>query len=303
MTFPPNFDFDFDPITQEQFDSLPKVHIQTTSGLASLNEILSGDPDAAYIEHVVSFTELAEAQKLLKQAPSMVGLVVYCENQNEATALLEGNTELVLGGIVNSPEAAAVLKGSFVPYVYLGDIGEQVVYGGSRIVDAVRLLENFRITDDGELSPGIEAGFILDRNLPVLCQPEEAIAAGIIENIADYPLPLLRDFGYNVGLDKWTYETVTALELDIHSYYDLLLSTIETSFLTKQLRRMLIGEVIEPAFAEFFAEDDEAATETEETSKTESEPSELKLSPEELAGIDPQLLEEWGIDPKDIGLT
>lgn len=303
MTFPPNFDIDFDPITQEEFSGLPKVCIRSTSGLAMLKKLLSEEPDAVYIEHVISAAELADAQKLLTQAPSMVGLVVRCDSQKEATELLEGNTEMVLGAIVSSPEAAAVLKGSFVPYEYVGDIGEQVVYGGSRITDAVRLLENFQITDDGELSPGIEAGFVLDRGLPVLCQPEAAIESGVIESLADYPLPLLRDFGFNVGLDNWTFEAVTAFELDLHNYYDLLLNTIEISFLTKQLRRMLVSEVIDPIFSEFFGSDDLDAAEAEETSENDTEPSELKLSPEELAGIDPQLLEEWGIDPKDIGLT
>ena len=196
---------------------------------------------------------------------------------------------------------AALLRNALVPYIYDGSVLEQVIYAAARITDAIGLVSDFQLTDDAEIIPTGAAVFVLDRNLPLLCQPAEDIRQEKIEIMSDHPLVLLDSMGFNVAVDDMTAEVIEATELEIDQYYRLLHNTLEASFLPMRTRMALREQVIEPAFAELVDAATDASSSSPASQQSAQEPP-ISLTPEQAAAIDPALLAELGITWADLGL-
>ena len=162
-------------------------------------------------------------------------------------------------------------------------------------------MSDFQLTDDAEIIPTGAAVFVLDRNLPLLCQPAEDIQQEKIEIMSDHPLVLLDSMGFNIAVDDMTAEVIEATELEIDQYYRLLHNTLDASFLPMRTRMALREQVIEPAFAELVDAATDASSSSPASQQSAQEPP-ISLTPEQAAAIDPALLAELGITWADLGL-
>ncbi|MDO4630788.1 MAG: hypothetical protein Q4A82_00625 [Corynebacterium sp.] len=282
-------------LTPELVATLPKICLQSRGDLSTILA-QAKERHLIYVEHITTTEDVQQLAELAAESDIVVGFLIDCTTEADFAAIIDNPTGLIVGAIAHTPEMAAMLRNALVPYVYYGPVLEQVVYAAARITNALDVVDDFQLTDDAEIVPTGAASFILDRQLPLLCQPAEDLKQEKIEIMADHPLVLLESMNFNVALDDLTWEVIEATELEIDQYYRLLLGALAASFLPMQVRTALIEQIIEPAFAALI--DAEPTPEPAETPK----PPTATITPADVAGVDPALLEEMGISLSDLGL-
>jgi hypothetical protein len=88
---------------------------------------------------------------------------------------------------------------------------------------------------------------------------------------------------------------------DLEGLFELTTTAIDAAFLPVLQRREIYDTLIVPGYAKFAAEQDHQAGHTVNHDHERINAADLHLDEETLAMIDPQMLEELGIDPKDLG--
>lgn len=286
----PDFRPEFKTLDASVVAALPKVVLFSQQPIASL-----ADDNVVYAEVIVEPSALEGVMDQAVAAPSTVAIVLRCHETADVEIVANDATGLLVGAITDSADVAAFARERFVACVLESSLEEQLAVASPRIVRPLSLFDDIRIDSEGEIELGARAAWVRDRQLQVVCDPIAAVANGHIDELADYPLELLRSLGFKAvcaGLDtSLLLELSTHLEFGIEEIYELTFDALEGSFLPDPLRRRLVSEQLLPAF-EAFSGNDDAPT-------TAPEPEPESLSDEDLAGIDPLLLEQLGIDPRD----
>lgn len=300
MVITPDFLPENKTLTPELVATLPKICLQSRGDLSTILA-QAKNRHVMYVEHLAAVADVPRLANIAEESSIMVGFVVDCTGPADLEAIMDDPTGLIVGAVAHTPEVAALLRNALVPYIYDGSVLEQVIYAAARITDAIGLVSDFQLTDDAEIIPTGAAVFVLDRNLPLLCQPAEDIRQEKIEIMSDHPLVLLDSMGFNVAVDDMTAEVIEAIELEIDQYYRLLHNTLEASFLPMRTRMALREQVIEPAFAELVDAATDVSSSSPASQQSAQEPP-ISLTPEQAAAIDPALLAELGITWADLGL-
>lgn len=285
----PEFRLEFKNLTPALIDSLPKVLLHSTAPLSSL-----AHENAVYVEHVVDFSELDAAIEQASQAPFTVALLVRCRDESQVRSLVSDSSAIVVGVLVDDLAAANAARELYLPFVVEESLATQVATGAPRLVNALELFDDFRINEDGEILLGRLGSWIRDRDTALVCDPLGDLASGDVDTLADHPLELLRSLGFNAvatGLDTALLsQLVDQLGLTLEDIFELTVAALDAAFLAKPLREKLFTEQLLPAF--------EPYTIGEATKEEEKEPEESEDV--DLSGIDPFMLEQFGIDPDDL---
>ncbi|MDN6361262.1 adenosine deaminase, partial [Corynebacterium casei] len=94
------------------------------------------------------------------------------------------------------------LQDNFVPVVVEGgfeDIEAGVKAGATRVAVGVDIIDDFAATVEG-IEPGKMTSWIRDRHIAVETNPDEDIASGDVDSLADHPLPLLQQLGFTCAV-------------------------------------------------------------------------------------------------------
>lgn len=158
------------------------------------------------------------------------------------------------------------LQDNFVPVVVEGgfeDIEAGVKAGATRVAVGVDIIDDFAATVEG-IEPGKMTSWIRDRHIAVETNPDEDIASGDVDSLADHPLPLLQQLGFTcaVGTTALTQQFISLSEdlgYGLEEFFELTVAAIQNSFTTQEHRQHIIESVILPAYEELsdaeFAED------------------------------------------------
>lgn len=226
-------------------------------------------------------------------------------------------------GFPATDHAAAfqLLRDNFVPFtIHAGEaagvdsLAGALHVGANRLGHGARMYEDFSASIDG-IEPGKMSSFVRDRRLALELCPTSNTQTGVVEDIADHPLPLLHSLGFNVtvntdnrllGNTSMTGEMmllVKTFDYDLGALYTLTLNAISQAFISELDREDLTRALIQPTYTAFAAAlDGDLSDETQDTPEGEQLLQQMQLSEEELAGIDPAVLEELGITLEDLGL-
>ncbi|MDO4762514.1 MAG: hypothetical protein Q4A31_11385 [Corynebacterium sp.] len=277
-----------------EFKQLPRI-VVASSG--DVDAVVAHAHNVAYVEHIVTSEQLAHANAVAADAPVLVGLVLRCETHEDVALFdVDSNTHLV-GAVTNDPTIAELLRTAFIPFHFEGTVAQQVIAGASRIVGMADMVGDFRLTDDGDIACGPEARFVLDRQIPVLAQPAYDREQGAIEQLGDHPLPVLQSMGFKVAIDELSFDFVEAHELSAEDVYRLILGTVDATFLPYGVREHMIETVLRPHFSPLIAGGEAEVDAVDEDAPETPDTHAL------LDGVDPQLLIDMGIEPKDLGLN
>ncbi|APT84134.1 adenosine deaminase [Corynebacterium aquilae DSM 44791] len=221
----------------------------------------------------------------------------------------------------NHAEAFELLRKHFVPFtIHAGEaagcdsLAGAVHCGASRLGHGARLYEDFSASIDG-IDPGVMSAYVRDRRLALELCPTSNTQTGVVDDIADHPLPLLHSLGFAVtvntdnrllGDTDMTGEMmvlVDTFDYDLGALYTLTLNAMAQAFIPELEREDIVRGVIEPTFTRIGAAlQGDLSDESQDTPTGEALTSQLQLSEEELAGIDPAVLEELGISLDDLGV-
>ena len=217
-------------------------------------------------------------------------------------------------------EAFTLLRDNFVPFtVHAGEAaGEESIaaamrQGACRLGHGARVYEDFGVdAENVGIKPGHMSSFIRDRGTVLELCPTSNVQTGVVDDIADHPLPLLHQLGFacTVNTDNrlvsgttMTDEMMVLVDVfgyDLEGLFELTTTAIDAAFLPVLQRREIYDTLIVPGYAKFAAEQDHQAGHTVNHDHERINAADLHLDEETLAMIDPQMLEELGIDPKDL---
>ncbi|WP_126316316.1 hypothetical protein [Corynebacterium kutscheri] len=300
MNETPVFSAEYKRLTPELMSSLPKVYLHSTGSIAAAIERLSTE-NVVYAEHSVTIDEFDQAIRLAITSPFTIGVLVQCTSVDDIYRVAADETGFALGVVVDTPELAAAARTALVPYEFRGALTEQVTYAAARIIGDSELFDDFHIDEEGTIFVGGAAGWVRDRGIPVLTNPVTAVAEGRIESLADHPLALLAELGFKVTAQEMDAHLLGQfeqfLEFDLGHIFRLTMQAMDAAFLPLPLREEIIATQIVPIYREF-TDTMPAPEESSSDSNADNDSSE----PLDIGGIDPALLAEMGIDPKDLQL-
>ena len=186
--------------------------------------------------------------------------------------------------------------------------------GACRLGHGARVYEDFGVdAENVGIQPGRMSSFIRDRGTVLELCPTSNVQTGVVDDIADHPLPLLHQLGFacTVNTDNrlvsgttMTDEMMVLVDVfgyDLEGLFELTTTAIDAAFLPVLQRREIYDTLIVPGYAKFAAEQDHQVGHTVNHDHERINAADLHLDEETLAMIDPQMLEELGIDPKDLG--
>jgi adenosine deaminase len=140
-------------------------------------------------------------------------------------------------------------------------ISDALTHGAHRIGHGVRLNRDTRVGDDGELTLGPLAQYVLDHQVHLEMAPTCNTQIGAVASVADHPIgPFLRA-GFNVSIntdnrlmshvspssEMWAVATAFDCSWDeLHRYVR---NGIESSFAPYAERQRLLADVVDPWFA------------------------------------------------------
>ena len=171
-----------------------------------------------------------------------------------------------------------------------------------------RVFEDFGV-DPEELgiATGPMSSFVRDRGTVLELCPTSNVQTGVVEDIADHPLPLLHQLGFacTVNTDNrlvsgttMTDEMMVLVDVfgyDLEGLFELTTNAIDAAFLPVLQRREIYDTLIVPGYQKFAAEGFDGTPGAAAMADAVSE-----LDEETLNMIDPQMLEDLGINPEDL---
>ena len=134
------------------------------------------------------------------------------------------------------------------------------VCGADRLGHGVRIVEDIEIVD-GSARLGRLAAYVRDARIPLEVAPSSNLQTGIADELADHPVELLKDLGFNVTVNcdnrlmsatTMTREYERLVDTFKWDLDDLELTTINAmraAFLPHDQRESIVREVIRPAYA------------------------------------------------------
>lgn len=134
------------------------------------------------------------------------------------------------------------------------------VCGADRLGHGVRIVEDIEIVD-GSARLGRLAAYVRDARIPLEVAPSSNLQTGIADQLADHPVELLKDLGFNVTVNcdnrlmsatTMTREYERLVDTFNWDLDDLELTTINAmraAFLPHDQRESIVREVIRPAYA------------------------------------------------------
>ncbi|PRQ11352.1 adenosine deaminase [Corynebacterium sp. 13CS0277] len=219
-------------------------------------------------------------------------------------------------------EAFDLLRAAYVPFtVHAGEaagidsLAGALEVGAARLGHGARLYEDFSASLDG-IDPGRLSSYVRDRRLALELCPTSNTQTGVVDDMADHPLPLLHQLGFAVtvntdnrllGDTTMTGEMMVLVryfDYTLGSLYTLTLNAISQAFISELQREEISATLIEPTYARIGAAlQGDLSDDTQDTPTGPELAQQMQLSEEELAGIDPAILEELGISLDDLGIT
>lgn len=214
--------------------------------------------------------------------------------------------------------AFATLRRELVPFTIhageaagIGSLEGAVQEGTWRIGHGARLYEDFTADLESGIEPGHVSSFVRDRQIILELAPTSNIQTGVVDDLADHPLPLLQQLGFacTVNTDNRLVSGTTMTDemmllVDTFGYgvgelFELTATAIGGAFIPEPERREIMETLIVPGWDALTGETTETTRRTA-TGEADGEPSPTLTPAGDLEGIDPQLLAELGIDPGDL---
>lgn len=310
----PIFRSEFKVISHELIHALPKVILGESGDAAYMQSRVQqlADDHVAYFECTVPHEDIERAISVAEQAPFTVGILGRIDDSSHYTD--RSRTPVVVGFSTQSADVAAILRENYVPFEFDGSVADQVRVGASRIIHGIGLFEDFRFEDD-DIVPGRLSAWVRDRDYPVLVEPFADLENGEVAELADHPLPLMSKLGYRTASSILStdrlLELTEYLELQIEDLFELTRDAVAVSLLPQPLRVQLWEELVFPFFeqlGEDFA-DHSTTDDAESTTELRSEREHAGHAHTDhhggaagLEGVDPQFLDEMGIEFDDLDL-
>lgn len=266
---------EFKSIDRDVVAALPKVvlcHPVAPADVATQLKALADD-GVVYAELRISATnedDLHTAIAAMTDAESAHGIVarIVLDVRNEADARLAvEHRGMVVGcGLTGEWDEKVLefLRENFLPVSIaagsedsLDSVYSAVVTRADRIAGAVSLYEDFTVEMEG-IAAGPLSAFVRDREIPLELSLSADVAAGIVEEVGDHPLPLLQQLGFNCTLNPCgptlmdeMMILVEAFDYGLEELFDLTVNAIEAAFAPIELRRLIMTERIAPAYQGF----------------------------------------------------
>lgn len=248
------------------------------------NDFADSTPEASLDDVIEQAASVIEAHAV--DARIILAADAQAANVAEIADAAINNDGVVGFALVGENIAAHIgifnkLQDNFVPFIVDGgfdDIEAGVKSGATRIAAGVDIIDDFSATVEG-IEPGKLTSWIRDRHIATEITPDEDIAAGEADSLADHPLPLLQQLGFtcvvgSAGLTQQFISLNEALGYGLEEFFELTIAAMQNSFSTQEHRQHLIETVILPAYEELsdteFAED-AAAREARESEAQQGE--------------------------------
>lgn len=192
---------------------------------------------------------------------------------------LAGDPEVALGEQADVAALAQQLRETYLPFeVHIGgseelgqhgpaDLEAAVRAGVTRLTHPVALVDDFTAGIEG-IVPGPLSAWVRDRGIPVTFSPLLEETMGLVDEVADHPLPLLQQLGFNCTIaagqpaagtltDQFTALADT-FDYGLEEFFDLTARAVQASFATQEERQHLLETVILPAYEEYAEQADES---------------------------------------------
>ncbi|MBN9644110.1 adenosine deaminase [Corynebacterium mendelii] len=219
------------------------------------------------------------------------------------SAALAGLADQLIPVTIHAGEAAGI-----------DSVAGAVKAGALRLGHAVALDGDFTADDTG-IVPGPVACWIRDRNIALEMCPSSNLHTGAVADIADHPLSLYDEMGFTVTVNTdnrlvssttMTDEMMVLVDsagYGLENLAQLTVNAINAAFVPAPLKNTIRDRLIIPAWQEAI---DRAGTPPADSdpaggTKPTATGGSTRLEPAGLKGIDPFLLEEMGITPRDLG--
>ena len=131
-----------------------------------------------------------------------------------------------------------------------------------RLGHGVRIVDDISIDDDGQADLGRLATYVRDRRVPLELCPTSNLHTGVVNDLADHPIRLLKDLRFRVTLNTdnrlmsnvtMTSEMTNMVETfgwDLADLQWITVNGMKSAFLQFDERLALINEVIKPTYHE-----------------------------------------------------
>ena len=140
-------------------------------------------------------------------------------------------------------------------------ISDALAHGAHRIGHGVRLAKDVLFTPDGDAMLTQLARYVLDHRIPLELAPTCNVQIGAVPTIADHPIASFLRLGFcatvntdnrlmsNVSPSSELHVVATTFDLSWDEIAQLVTNGVDAAFAPYELRRQLISDVVEPAYA------------------------------------------------------
>jgi adenosine deaminase len=140
-------------------------------------------------------------------------------------------------------------------------ISDALAHGAHRIGHGVRLAKGVLFTPDGDAMLTQLARYVLDHRIPLELAPTCNVQIGAVPTLADHPIASFLRLGFcatvntdnrlmsNVSPSSELHIVATTFDLAWHEIAQLVRNGIDAAFAPYELRKQLISDVVEPAYA------------------------------------------------------
>jgi adenosine deaminase len=134
-----------------------------------------------------------------------------------------------------------------------------------RLGHGVRIVDDIKVSVDGEVILGKLAGYVRDTRVPLEMCPTSNVNTGICASVAEHPIGLLAGLGFrvtvntdnrlmsNVILSEELHNVATAFDYGWEQLRWFTVNAMKSAFLPFDERLALINDVIKPGFADLMA--------------------------------------------------
>jgi adenosine deaminase len=140
-------------------------------------------------------------------------------------------------------------------------IDDALVHGAHRIGHGVRLQRDVARHDDGTLSIGALARYVLDHQIHLEMAPTCHVQVGAVESFEQHPIAVFLRNGFNVGVNtdnrlmsdvmpsSELYKVATTFDLTWHEIEQLVTNAVMSAFAPLETRHRILDQQVRPWFA------------------------------------------------------